>query len=150
MNSGLIIYDWIGTLVTRDGRPYDDALPMIEALDEAYIQVAISKADDRDRRLQEMQSSPFRDYLRMMIAVQEKTLELFQEISGRYNLKPEKTWVVDDRTRRGIQTGNQLGFKTIWLTRSDGEYLHETPNRETGSPSHTISSLTELTRVLLV
>ena len=53
-----------------------------------------------------------------------------------------KTLVVDDRSIRGIQIGNQIGCETAWI--HNGKYSHEMPNEETGAPYYIIDSVEDL------
>ena len=153
MKSGLIIWDWIGTLAksrSNSTKFFDDALPIVELFDGAYIQAVISKASNPKEREIQIKKSPFAKYMAEVKGVEDKTLDVFTEIMQKYEVSPAQTWVIDDRTRRGITIGNQLKCKTVWLARPKGKYLNETPNAETGQPYKTITSLTELTGLLLL
>jgi len=61
-------------------------------------------------------------------------------------MTPATTAIVDDRTVRGIQIGNQLGCRTYWI--QTGEYAHEMPNEETGEPTARINSIEDLLELL--
>ncbi len=54
--------------------------------------------------------------------------------------------IVDDRVCRGIAWGNRHGATTIWFRNS--KFRDEVPDAATGSPTHTITALGAVPRVL--
>jgi hypothetical protein len=54
--------------------------------------------------------------------------------------------MIDDRTVRGIQWGNDKGCQTYWI--QQGKFKDELPNEETGQPTQTLSTIGEIKKYL--
>ena len=144
-----IIFDWIGTLVSRDGTPITHALEILTLLTQSglYDVSVISQASNPERRIRDIHASTLNPYITYSRATPQKTPQSYQDMMGLMQTESRSTTVIDDRTIRGIQIGNQLGCRTIWF--KNGEHARELPTRETGQPTKTITSLSELIGLLL-
>lgn len=144
-----IIFDWIGTLcggIEENNRLFPETKRVLKELSSRYSFSLISLAKNPDERNQEITQTGIRDYFKHIIVATEKNPKQFEECRRIMKTCPWSTYVVDDRTRRGIQIGNQLGFCTIWI--KQGKWVHETPNAKTGDPKYTINDIGELTKIL--
>lgn len=56
------------------------------------------------------------------------------------------TLVVGDNLRNEIAIGNELGYQTVWLKR--GSFSFDTPGNSQAAPTHTISTLEEIFKVI--
>jgi len=143
-----IIFDWIGTLYERDTSLFPETEEVLTELEKrGYKMSLVSKASEEFlKRGEEIRKSGIRKYLCFDILCREKTQDDFKRCMAAMRTTPEATYAVDDRTLRGIKIGNELGCKTIWIRK--GEYSKETPNKETGEPTHTIPNLIKLLDIL--
>ena len=142
-----IIFDWIGTLYQFGGKglfPYSERV--LKELKPKYKLAVISKAVSNNVENRMCQINEIKQYFKVIIADVDKTPEQFSECMRQLKVKPENTLVVDDRTVRGIQIGNQLGCQTAWIMQ--GKYSSEIPNEETGEPTYKINSIEDLLKIL--
>ena len=142
-----IIFDWIGTLYQFGGKglfPYSERV--LKELKPKYKLAVISKAVSNNVENRMCQINEIKQYFKVIIADVDKTPEQFSECMRQLEVKPENTLVVDDRTVRGIQIGNQLGCQTAWIMQ--GKYSSEIPNEETGEPTYKINSIEDLLKIL--
>lgn len=150
-----VIFDWNETLADKSkGKifPWSERV-LQHLLARGYKMGLISLAktgDTREKRIAnreiEIKGSGLKDYFTHVLVEEVKTPEQFVECMRQLNVRPESTLVVDDRTVRGIQIGNQLGCQTAWVQR--GEYSGEVPNAETGEPTYRINSVEDLLAIL--
>lgn len=142
-----IIFDWAGTLYEKNKGlfPYSERV-LRKLYNKNYKLAVISKAvsDSVETRLKQI--NEIRQYLDVIIADVDKTPKQYLDCMEELNVKPKNTLIVDDRTLRGIKIGNKLGCQTYWI--KNGEYSNETPNKKTGKPTKTISSVEDLLTIL--
>lgn len=141
-----IIFDWIGTLYQRDRGLFPEAKRVVKELSSRYNLGLISLANEEEKRLEELDSSGIEEYFSSIIVATEKTPKQYLKCIEEMETTPKRTAIVGDRMIREIQIGNKLGCATFWIPR--GEHAHETPNEETGEPTYTIDSISELVRHL--
>lgn len=141
-----IIFDWAGTLYEKNKGLYPYSEKVLQKLKSKYKLAVISKAvsDNIETRLKQI--NKIGKYFDVIIAEIDKTPKQFIKCMKKLNVNPEDTLVVDDRTLRGIKIGNKLGCQTYWI--KNGEYAHETPNKETGNPTKIIKSVKDLLTIL--
>lgn len=121
-----IIFDWVGTLYQFGGTglfPYSERI--LQELQPHYRLAVISKAVSANVENRLKQIAEIKKYFEVIIADVDKTPEQFKLCMEKMGVKPEKTLIVDDRTVRGIQIGNDLGCQTAWIQR--GQYANEYP-----------------------
>lgn len=143
-----VIFDWIGTLYDRDNGPFPDAHPTLGELEEKKIKMGlISLSHDLKKRMNEIHGSGLRGYFYAdsIIVDLEKDAQQYLALIHQMRVSNRETLVVDDRTIRGIKIGNELRCSTAWIPR---EYAHETPNEETGQPTHTISTVKDILKLI--
>ena len=143
-----IIFDWVGTLYQFNGKglfPYSESV--LKKLQKKYKLAVISKVVSNDLETRMIQINEIAHYFKVRIVGLDKTQSDFVRCLKELKTEPENTLVVDDRTIRGIKIGNNLGCKTVWVRK--GHYEHETPDKETGNPTHTIDTIENLQGVLV-
>ncbi len=137
-----IIFDWIGTLVDRNG----DVLPSVNItlrrLGRRCNLGLISKADDVKARRREIEESGLSGYFDPIIVDKSKEKKHYIECMRGMGVEPSKTAVVGDRASREIAIGNQLRCTTFWI--QEGDRSWDAPNQETGEPNYRINSIQEL------
>jgi len=139
-----IIFDWIGTLYQFGGKglfSYSERV-LTKLKEKGYKLAVISKALPEDIEERKKQINEIRSYVDYILVDTEKTREQFLDCIKTLRTTPSKTLVVDDRSIRGIQIGNQIGCETAWI--HNGKYSHEMPNEETGAPYYIIDSVEDL------
>lgn len=148
MNKG-IAFDWVGTLYKRDRGLFSDSERVLcELKQRGYRLGLVSLAKGGvEKRNQELESSGLKPLLDVVIIEETKGTEQYLRCMEALGTTSQTTTVVDDRTIRGIQIGNQLGCQTIWI--QTGEYAHEAPTLQTGEPTHRIDSLEQLLDILV-
>ena len=144
-----VIFDWGRTLHDPDT---DGLFPgtqeVLEELSKRYTLalVTLAKSQSPEDRRHTIRESEIAPYFRAIIVGSEEKDALYEEVLKELALLPENVAVVDDRTIRGISLGNRSGAMTIWMRR--GKFAEELPIEETGDPTHTITDLSALTRIL--
>jgi FMN phosphatase YigB (HAD superfamily) len=71
---------------------------------------------------------------------------LYEKACSENAVLPQDLTVVDDRVIRGIRWGNKFGATTVWF--QNGKFKNELPTTETGNPTFTVHSLSELKKIL--
>ncbi len=141
-----ILFDWVGTLYERNKGPYSDANRALKELKKKYTLGLVTLSKNRSQRTLQIGTSGLMPYFRCVLIVEQKTPEKLLECMEEMGTTPETTAIVDDRTIRGIQAGNEIGCPTYWIRR--GDYAHETPTDETGEPDHIITTVADLLEFL--
>src|SRR3989338_3446953 len=145
-----VIFDWIGTLHERGIGPYKDAQKTLEALRRGGIKmslISIAKDEEKEARDLEIELSGLSDYLDHIIIDKIKSPMQYLACINMMGADIGTTGVADDRTKRGITIGNELGCPTFWIKR--GEYAHQLPDEETGQPTYIISTVSEMLPYIL-
>ncbi|MBU0598283.1 HAD hydrolase-like protein, partial [Patescibacteria group bacterium] len=77
---------------------------------------------------------------------QKKNSQTFLTCMEELGSKPDATYIVDDRTVKGIKIGNQIGCRTVRI--KNGNFPHELPDEKTGKPTFIINTAEELPKIL--
>ena len=138
-----IIFDWIGTLYDRE----EGVLPwaydvLMETEFKKYKIGLISIAYENEERMNEINKSGLTHFFDKIIIDDKKSEKQYLECISFLGSTPEETYIVDDRTIRGIAIGNKLGCKTIWIQR--GQYATELPDEKTGEPTYKVEFIGEI------
>jgi len=151
-----VILDWIGTLYQRDIGLFPDSEQTLSALQKKGVRMSLVSLTKNDNsRKVEIESSGLTKYFDHVVINKTKDasqyLMCMHLMNLRHNSPNEQisnrnTLLVDDRTLRGIKIGNELQCPTAWIRR--GEYSHEIPNQETGQPSYTIETVSDILRII--
>jgi FMN phosphatase YigB (HAD superfamily) len=144
-----IIFDWGRTLYDPDASGlYVDANCVIGTLAARYQLAIVALATDGNfrRRFEALERCGVKQYFAPILFDTTNKDDLYEAALAELGLPPSAVAVVDDRVVRGVRWANRRGAMSIWLRR--GKFAEEFPNIETGSPRHTITSLSELSRIL--
>ncbi len=143
-----VILDWIGTVYQRDQGPFLHSQRVLKELKRRGYRLGLVSlaAAGIDRRTAEVETSNLKPYFDCIIIEGEKGPEQYLRCMEALETSPDTTAIVDDRTDRGIQVGNQLGCTTVWIQK--GEYESKLPTLETGEPTHRIDSIDQLLDIL--
>jgi hypothetical protein len=106
---------------------------------------ALANATLEERKTQ-IETSPLRHFFESAIVTDKDKDVILDETVKILNLSREQILIVDDRVIRGIRYGNLHNHPTVWLQK--GRFANELPNSETGNPSFTIQSLTQLLNII--
>ncbi|MDO8561857.1 MAG: HAD family hydrolase [bacterium] len=146
----VVIFDWGRTLHDPETDALFRGVPeLIAELSRRYTLALVSlarrlPANERRRVIEE---SGIAHFFKLVFVTEEDKNEMYEKVLSELNVEPAKAIVVDDRTIRGVAWGNRRGATTIWLRQ--GKFAAESPNEETGEPSHIIANITELRDLLL-
>lgn len=151
-----IIFDWSRTLYDSEGnKEFPEAMDILEYCKEKKYRltlVSLVSSDESipgttlESRNQQIYGSPLKTYFeKISITDSDKDLA-FGETAKYLGFPNEEVLIVDDRTIRGVRYGNKNGHQTVWIQK--GRFSDELPNAETGVPTYTIKSLTELKNII--
>lgn len=68
----------------------------------------------------------------------------FQTVLAQLNVEPARSIYVGDNPLKDFLGARQLGMKTLWVRRSDGEYRERTPPTPEHAPDLVVASLAEV------
>lgn len=145
----LVIFDWGRTLYDPDTKDVFPGVPgILKHIRSKYELAIVCLATDGDinRRIKVMEANGIKDLFSKILIAKEGKDKLFEQALSELGYSPEHTVIVDDRTIRGIQWGNQQGATTIWM--KQGKFSEELPNTETGQPDYIISNIREILAIL--
>lgn len=145
-----VIFDFGRTLYDRGaGRIFPEAFDILEKLSKKYRLAIVSLTTDGDmgNRIDILKENKIDHYFSPAIFVVEDKDSAYEKALKKMGVVPEDVAIVDDRVVRGIKWGNDMGAMTIWF--KNGRFSDELPSKETGEPTHTITSLPELEGILL-
>ena len=144
-----IIFDWGRTLFDSETKlEYPEAEPVLqECKNRGYILTVASLVSPLanatlSERTSQIESSPLRKFFTIALTTETDKDEILKQIVTQLQLPADEIMIVDDRTIRGISYGNKHGHPTAWL--KQGRFANELPNTDTGLPTFTIKSLSEL------
>jgi len=155
MNIKAIIFDWARTLFDRDNnKEFTEAEEVLKycqgkAYRMAVVSLVTAKNDPgttMEDREKEMEQSPLRKYFEMALVTDGDKDKLFDQVVAHFNVPRDRILIVDDRTVRGIKYGNKHGHPTVWLQK--GKFADELPSEEMGQPTHIVSELIELLKII--
>lgn len=149
-----IIFDWGRTLYDVDNKKEisDSEEVLIYCKQKGYKICVASLArpltgDNVEERRKQIENSTLGKYLDMVEVsdVKEKD-EMLDVLVKKLNLSKEEILFVDDRIVKSIKYGNKNGHPTAWL--KSGPFASELPSLETGMPTFTIETLSELKNLI--
>ncbi len=142
-----IIFDWNGTLYEKKKGLFPKTESTLKTLKQKYKigLVTLGKEGVEERR-RILERSGILHYFDSVIVDTSKSADHYTRCMNDLGTNPSNTYIVDDRTKRGIMIGNALGCKTFWIQK--GEFSHELPDEQTGEPSFRIDSVEDLLRFL--
>ena len=159
MNIRAIIWDWGRTLYESDQKV---ELPEAEEVLKycklkGYRMAAVSKAGtktltdapstvDVPERYEQMERSPLRKFFEAVYVTDQDKSEFFDRAAADLNLPRGQILLVGDRVKREIAYANLHGHPSIWIQR--GKFAHEIPDEETGQPTYTVKSLSEIIKII--
>ncbi len=142
-----IIFDWVGTLSNESRELFPYSEKVLKELKTRYKLGLVSLAGHGNKeRREDIEATGVRQFFDSIIIDTSKKPEHYIRCMEEMGTTAATTAIVDDRTVRRIQIGNQLGCTTFWIQK--GKYATEIPNRETGEPTHKINSVEDLLRML--
>ena len=145
-----IIFDWGRTLWDNEnGVLFPDTKETLEYLrGKGYRMALLSVTENTAEglKLKRIQDGGLEPFFDKIVLCEEKGETEVQTINARWNLPYEDIMVIGDRTKADIRIANRLGTKSIWVRR--GKFADELPDEETGTPTHTITTVGELKSIL--
>ena len=144
-----IIFDWIGTLYDRHMGVYPWTTNVLETLQTQGYKIGLISiaSGGSQKRWGEIHESGLISYFGDYVIIDStKNEEQFERLRNKMKISPEEIAVVDDRTVRGIQLGNSLGYNTFWIQK--GEYSDAIPDEITGEPNYRIDTIEDLLIIL--
>ncbi len=143
-----IIFDWVGTLSEGCRTLYPDSKRVLEECKHRGYRLGLISIAGHgiDARIDDIRATGVQGYFDDIVVDVVKTPTMYRACMKRLDTSPERTWIVDDRTVRGIQIGNELGCKTCWI--QAGHYAREPPTQQTGEPTVTINSIATLLSIV--
>jgi len=145
-----IILDWGRTLWDNEKEQlFPETKELLSYLKKKGYRIALlsvigdTPEELKRKRIKEMQLELFFD--KMVFCTVKETAEV-EEITFLWDLPYENIVVIGDRTKADVRIANKLGMQSIWIQK--GRFAGELPNKETGDPTHIISSLEEVRTIL--
>ena len=133
--------------------PEEDAVPLLQALQSHGYRLGIisnaSDADDVNTLIKQSGLRPYFEkvYISAEVGLRKPHTRIFRLALDHFAVEPHQTVMVGDTLSADIQGANQLGIRTVWITRrADRTDNHE--NHSNIKPSATISTLIQLLDVL--
>ncbi|MFA5999814.1 MAG: HAD family hydrolase [Candidatus Paceibacterota bacterium] len=152
MNIKAIIFDWGRTLFDVDTKKEmldsEDVLSYCKQKGYKICVASLVRANTTiEERTNQIKALPLGKYIDMFeVSDVEDKDEMLNNLVRKLNLQKEELLFVDDRVVKSIKYGNKNNHPTIWLQK--GPYANELPNPETGVPTFTIKTLSELKNIL--
>lgn len=147
-----VIFDWGRTLYDSDKGDLFPGVPdLLARLARRYRLAIVSLiTGDYDARLAGrlalLRERNIARHFSVVLFGRDDKDGLYATALARLQLDARDVAIVDDRVVRGIRWGNRRGATTIWLR--GGKFAGELPDDETGRPTHTIGSITDLDGLL--
>ncbi len=154
MNIKAIIFDWGRTLYDVDNKKeISDSEDVLSYCKQKGYKLCVASlarpltGDNVEERRKQIENSTLYKYLDMLEVsdIKEKD-EMLDILVKKLNTPKEKILFVDDRVVKSIKYGNKNGHPTVWL--KSGPFSNEFPNLETGTPTFTIETLSELKTII--
>lgn len=154
MNIKAIIFDWGRTLFDVDNKKeisYSvDVLSYCKQKDYIICVASLARpltGDSIEERRQQIKDSSLYKYIDILEVTDFKEKdEMLDILVKKLNMPKEEILFVDDRVVKSIKYGNKNGHPTVWL--KNGPFANELPNLETGIPTFTIETLSELKNLI--
>lgn len=154
MNIKAIIFDWGRTLYDIDNkkeiRDAEEVLAYCKQKGYKMCTASLARpltGDNVEQRRKQIEDSSLYKYLDFVEVTDAKEKdELLDKLVRELNIPRKEILMVDDRVVKSIKYGNKNGHPTAWL--QAGPYANELPSSETGIPTFTIKTLTELKNII--
>ncbi len=152
MNIKAIIFDWGRTLFDVDTKKEisdsEDVLSYCKQKGYKICVASLVRADTTiEERENQIKALPLGKYIDTFEVSDEKEKDrILERLIKKLNLQKEEILFVDDRVVKSIKYGNKNGYPTIWLKK--GPFANELPNLETGTPTFTIETLSDLKNII--
>lgn len=157
MNIKAIIFDWGRTLFDSENKIiYPESEEILKYCKEKGYELAVGslvtvKAHaSLNERTNQIENSDLRKYFEIVEVIENEDTDgkdqILEKIVKELNLPRENILLIDDRVIRGIKYGNKNGHPTVWFQNST--FANELPNSETGIPTFTIKTLSELKNII--
>lgn len=153
MNIKAIIWDWGRTLYESDEKKeLPESLEILKyCQNKGYRMVVVSKAGpgstvDVEERTNQIETSPLRKFFELVYVTDKPKPEFYEKCVEHFDLPREQILLIGDRTQREVIYSNQHGHPSIWIQR--GKFAHELPDEQTGQPTHTVSELNEIMKII--
>lgn len=144
-----IIFDWGRTIhdPERDVL-FEGVTELIPEFAKKYklALVSLAKSDTPETRRVRIAESGIAQFFEHILVGEHDKNEMYEKLLDNLGIEPSKIALVDDRTIRGIAWGNRNGATTIWFR--NGKFAGELPDKNTGTPTHIITSFKELKNIL--
>ena len=136
-----IIFDYNRTLFDPETNGlYPGVFDILKELSSRHELFLVSR-NAPERRV-ELAQLGIEQYFKTISFVEEKSQELFTKLAG----SAEKILVIGDSIADEITIGNMLGFTTIRM--KQGAFGTQTPSHPIQVPTHEISTIADITRVI--
>ncbi len=149
-----IIFDWGRTLfdvdIKKEESDSGDVLLYLKQKDYKICVASLARpltGDNTKERKKQIETSLLGKYIDMLEVtdVKEKD-EILDRLVEMLGMERRDILIVDDRIVKSIKYGNKNGHPTAWLQK--GAFANELPNSETGIPTFTIKTLSELKSII--
>ncbi len=151
-----IIFDWARTLYdVENEKEFDDAEDILIYCKTKNYRLGLVSLVDKEEsiidttiksRNQQIDNSPLKKYFEKILITDGNKDLIIKEMIKYFNFLNNEILIVDDRTMRGVRYGDKHGCQTAWLQK--GTFKDQLPNQETGIPTYTIKSLSELKNII--
>jgi len=144
MQKPIIIFDFNRTLFDpKNDSLFQGALEMLKYFHKQSFQLVLLGKGDAKRR-EKISNLNIEQYFSEIYIVKEKSLSQLEKIKTAN--KGRIIYSVGDRIKKEIKLGNILGITTIWF--KNGKFSNDIPEFKEETPSYTISSLSELKKII--
>lgn len=145
-----IIFDWGRTLFDVEvNKEFSDSEEVLMFCKEKGYKICVASLarplinDTKEERKKQIETSPLGKYFNLIEVTEAKEKDqVLASLVEKLNLERKEILIVDDRVVKGVKYGNKNGHPTVWIQR--GKFAKELPDLETGIPTFTIKSLSEL------
>ena len=147
----LIIFDWGRTLYKPETEKlFPDTVEVLESLSNKYTLAIVALATAGEEKIRErlkiIKENNLGQYFSSILFDIKDKDSMYVKTLKDLEVKPENVVIVDDRTIRGIKWGNKNGTATVWF--QNGKFKDELPNEDTGEPTYTIHSLSDILKYM--
>ena len=134
----LVIFDFNRTIydpVTKGLLP-DVEVVLGTLINRGFDLYLVSRGNQRKDLIDSLGIS---NYFKEIIVSNTKSKRDFETIIAQEAVDIKSSFVMGDRVRKEITSGNTLGLKTIWLRQ--GKFANELPRNSTEQPNHVVKRL---------
>ncbi|HXE10115.1 MAG TPA: HAD hydrolase-like protein [Verrucomicrobiae bacterium] len=138
----LVIFDWKWTLYHPPSKQLlpgaKELIEHLHAKDVKMVLVGKDQGGNMDEIVDKLDVRKYFHDIRFIKSA--KTPEIFKEYIK--ELVPDQVWVIGDRIRGEIDTGNKVNARTVWM--KVGNFSNEGPRSKEEEPDYTFHSLHDL------